>query len=401
MEDLSEALNLSYDIHPDFSTDKRQFIVNQVLLREFEEAHGEIRDYIPFHLRKSHIQGLNQIVGKIADDLSSQASGDVFLQQFIQELFAQVKSYLNSEHIYRTRISSRKVQSDSHHTAELKSKNCFFENMDQKITNSILEVTNDLFVEFRERAKKGQTKRSDLSVSSGPIVEKVNHLVDIEFSNRGIFEAMSEFVGIDFDHTGCSIELSVAGSSWWKNNMTSVPAPKTMYAHLDETKFAPKSILYLSRVEERHGPTSYYPGLYNQFKNNTLKDIIGRVIGTVGSDPNSELHEFYRRAYHQPFSSQEFRSHFMRLPKELRFNSHFGWDVMPGTTIESEMASIEKKMLGEPGRYIVFDGSMLLHRGGLIESGERKVLQIVFWPKMTRLEKIKSRANYIKYKIQK
>ena len=71
----------------------------------------------------------------------------------------------------------------------------------------------------------------------------------------------------------------------------------------------------------------------------------------------------------------------MSLPSELRFNSHFGWDVMPGSELESVMKSEELVMTGPAGKFIVFDGSQLLHRGGLIEAGERIVLQVVFLSK--------------------
>jgi len=37
-------------------------------------------------------------------------------------------------------------------------------------------------------------------------------------------------------------------------------------------------------------------------------------------------------------------------------------------------------MTGPAGTFIVFDGARLLHRGGLIELGERIALQVVFFP---------------------
>jgi hypothetical protein len=40
-------------------------------------------------------------------------------------------------------------------------------------------------------------------------------------------------------------------------------------------------------------------------------------------------------------------------------------------------------MLGNAGKFVVFDGSKLLHRGGLIEKGERIVLQVVISEKKT------------------
>jgi len=68
----------------------------------------------------------------------------------------------------------------------------------------------------------------------------------------------------------------------------------------------------------------------------------------------------------------------MALPTSLRFNSHFGWDVLPSSEVEARVASREVVMTGPPGTAIVFDGARLLHRGGLIDSGERIVLQVIF-----------------------
>jgi hypothetical protein len=344
---------------------------------------------------------INALLQKISKRLKSQIENDVFFEQFINELFSSITDYINSHNGYRPRLSKQTNQKSDSLSQLLMKKNCFFQDMDPDTLNSILDLTEPLFNEFREKALDGKRARSDLSMNSGSIVAGVSKLVDQEFKQRGVFEAVSNFIGIDYDHTGCSIELSVSGSNWWKNNMSQVEPPKTMYAHLDETKFAPKAILYLSDVNEKNGPTSYYPGLYGKFENNALKDIVGRVIGNVGSNSSSVLHSFYQRAYHQPFSSQEFRQHFMRLPQEMRFNSHFGWDVLPDSEIELEMVNLEEKMLGRAGHYIVFDGAMLLHRGGLIEEGERKVLQIVFWPKLTRIERFKSKAKYLISKIEK
>jgi hypothetical protein len=154
-----------------------------------------------------------------------------------------------------------------------------------------------------------------------------------------------------------------------------------MYAHLDESIYAPKAIIYLTKVEKENGPTSCYLGVYERFQNSPLQDAIGRVIGNVGNRINSELNTFYQKPYHQSFASENFRRHFMKLPPELRFYSHLGWDVLADTDLENEIAVTEEVMLGPAGTFVVFDGSKLLHRGGLIEKGERIVLQVVFSPR--------------------
>ena len=114
--------------------------------------------------------------------------------------------------------------------------------------------------------------------------------------------------------------------------------------------------------------------------NNPLQDIIGRVVGRVGNRVGSRLSELYRKSYHQSAGSPEFRRHFMQLPESLRFNSHLGWDVLPDSELERSLAKREVEMLGPAGTFIVFDGSNLLHRGGLIQQGERVVLQVIFYP---------------------
>jgi hypothetical protein len=68
----------------------------------------------------------------------------------------------------------------------------------------------------------------------------------------------------------------------------------------------------------------------------------------------------------------------MRLPESLRFNSHMGWDVLPGSELEERLVVCEKKMTGPAGTFIIFDGARLLHRGGLMEQGERIALQVIF-----------------------
>jgi hypothetical protein len=68
----------------------------------------------------------------------------------------------------------------------------------------------------------------------------------------------------------------------------------------------------------------------------------------------------------------------MTLPTELRFNSHFGFDVIPGSELEENLSTREVEITGAKGTYLVFDGANLLHRGGLVKKGDRLALQIIF-----------------------
>jgi hypothetical protein len=77
-------------------------------------------------------------------------------------------------------------------------------------------------------------------------------------------------------------------------------------------------------------------------------------------------------------SCEKFQNHFSFLPSELRFNSHFGWDIQSESALEGDMIQDENFITGKKGTCVIFDGARILHRGGLIEEGERIVLQIVF-----------------------
>jgi hypothetical protein len=88
----------------------------------------------------------------------------------------------------------------------------------------------------------------------------------------------------------------------------------------------------------------------------------------------------------------------MSLPSQMRWNSHFGWDVIPDSDLESFMISNEQVILGKPGTFLVFDGAHLLHRGGLLEIGERIALQVIFGPENMNW-KMKNTLRILKNKL--
>ena len=51
-------------------------------------------------------------------------------------------------------------------------------------------------------------------------------------------------------------------------------------------------------------------------------------------------------------------------------------------------------MIGPAGTFIVFDGARLLHRGGLMEQGERVALQVIF-SDLTFTERVVSKMKRI------
>jgi hypothetical protein len=214
------------------------------------------------------------------------------------------------------------------------------------------------------------------------LTEKViRERLNKEFKTTGVLEVLGSYTGRKMLVAGLALELSVPQLGWWANVFDCLgEPPRTLYAHLDESIAFPKAIVYLSDVDNENGPTSCYPHVYDHLQLNPLQELVGRVIGTgsIGAASSSKLKVLYARTYHQAMSAELFRRHFMRLPASMRFNSHFGWDLIYGSELEGLLLRSERKMIGPSGKFIVFDGSKLVHRGGLIQHGERIALQVVF-----------------------
>jgi hypothetical protein len=392
---LQDSYQHNYLKHDAFRFTEPALTLNPILLNKFNSILRNSREKIT----RARFHEAKKLHKEILHELLSQCTDDNFLTLFLVELFDQVETYLDDEFSFRARVVESEFSDELGEA--LGSEAFYYGRLDEttltQISNLILQ---DIQI-FRNRAAAGHMKRSDLSINDGETVSKISSILNGEFKRNGTFHRISNYVGIRYSYVGVSLELSVSGSTWWKNAIEGVATPKTMYAHLDESIFAPKAIVYLSEVTEGNGPTCSYPHIYDQLENNTLQDIIGRVIGSVGNNPTSKLHDYYSKSYHQSMSSRNFRKHFMKLPETLRFNSHFGWDILAGSEFESQIAEREEVLLGPAGTFVVFDGSRLLHRGGLIEEGERIVLQVVFWPKPTLIEQIKRILKKVNRVVQR
>ena len=68
----------------------------------------------------------------------------------------------------------------------------------------------------------------------------------------------------------------------------------------------------------------------------------------------------------------------MELPTALRGSSHFGDDILPDTDLAATLETLEVPYLSAGGQTLVFDGPRLLHRGSLVNSGERLSLQVIY-----------------------
>jgi hypothetical protein len=395
MQNLKALMERSYKEHPAFNFGVSSWDVTVEKLATFNETYATLRSFgstLGAGSRATLRQDLLQALDAVFTFFKPQVA-DQYELQFLLELKSACSRLLNEELTWyakpfrvgfvdlanqRTREDALLMQRERH----------FFGCLSQAAVAELRNLAERELGQLQANAAAGRLKREDLSVHTGPSVGAICTLLNREFKAMGVLEAVSAYTGRKIRVGGLALELSVPQANWWKNAITGLDIPpRTLYAHLDETISCPKSIVYLSDVTEKNGPTGCYPGAYEAMQLNPLQEIIGRIIGTVGNNADSPLNKYYFKSYHQSVNSENFRRHFMRLPECLRFNSHMGWDVLPGSELEAQLADSESKMLGPPGSFIAFDGARLLHRGGLMQEGERVALQVIFSEDMTFVER--------------
>lgn len=386
MNSMRHQMIQSYEGHIGFNFSATSLELDFSQLERFSRAYNEIRMFGYFldstsfqHVKGECFTRLRQIFS----GLKAQCA-DEFEIRFFDELRAECERILEDElRWYVKKPSSRFVALREEKTLadamSLRAERHYFGRLPEAIVAELRDISSADLAVFQANAAAGKLRREDLSVNSGAAVRRIRDILNREFNELGVLDAVSAYTGRKTRVIGLALELSVPQATWWSNTIEGLERPpKTLYAHVDETISCPKSIVYLSDVAEENGPTGCYPGAYEAMTLNPLQEMIGRVVGIVGTKPDSRLRDYYAKQYHQSMNSEKFRRHFMRLPESLRFNSHLGWDVAPGSELESSLADNERKMTGPAGTFIIFDGARLLHRGGMVQQGERLALQVIF-----------------------
>lgn len=385
MNFTAACLNNSYSAHPAFNSYKG-LVCSKVteLICEFCEIYNhKFKNNASVPNSTYHLDAGYKKLLVLSDQLFDQLvkiSNERLLKQFFVELKSELIKSLFLDYSVLKKISpSACLQTQSVNLGLLKSQKYFTSKISKESVEKILKLGEASLQLFRQNVALGKLSREDLSFATGPAAFQITEILNTEFLKLGIIDDLKNYFGANFYVSGQAFELSVSKAMWWKNGLHGLSRPpETLYAHLDESRGNPKAIVYLTDVTEKTGPTGCYPSIYDELNPNPLQEIVGRVLANVGNTPNSELQKNYKKTYHQCMTSELFRSHFMSLPKEMRFNSHFGWDIMPGSEAEKILKEREIKVLGPKGTFLVFDGSSLLHRGGMVENGERIALQVIF-----------------------
>jgi hypothetical protein len=386
MLSLKKQVIENYALHRSFASNVPAWSLDTELVNKFSTTYKQIVDLA--HMLDSACHSLLRekcidLTRVIFSSLGHQC-GDRYEKIFLTELQIEVERILNEEMDWHCRTPEThfvKLRDDQTlaDASNMFAMRHYFGRIPEAGVAELQEIASNDLHRLRENALAGMLRREDLSVNSGRTTHRIRDVLNREFSRLGVLDVLSAYTGRKTKVAGLALELSVPQATWWSNAIKGLDRPpKTLYAHVDESISFPKAIVYLTNVTEKNGPTGCYPGAYEAMEINPLQEVVGRVVANVGSRPESPLHDYYAKQYHQSMSSERFRQHFMRLPPCIRFNSHLGWDVAPEGELERSLANSERLLLGAAGTFIAFDGARLLHRGGMIHDGERVALQVIF-----------------------
>jgi hypothetical protein len=324
-------------------------------------------------------------------DYLNKNSNDQIYKIFLFELKNKIHVYIDDQKKF---LLSNK---NFFETSNLKEK-YFVSKLSDEVISNIISISKSKINLIRENIKKKKLERFDLTINGGIYILRIIRILNKEFKKNGTLDAVSEYLHEKCEVTSAALEISSEFSNWWKHKDVNRDSPKTLYAHLDRELKNLKAIIYLSDVSNFNGPLTFYPEIYKTLNINIIQNIIGRIINDFTSTTNNTLNDYYKfENKSQLLTNKRFENHFLNLPRELRFNSHFGWDIKSGSEIEKNLIAVEKKIVAPLGTFIVFDGSQLIHSGGLVEKGERIALQIIFGKNENILVfYIKKMRNFIK-----
>lgn len=187
-------------------------------------------------------------------------------------------------------------------------------------------------------------------------------LIETTFRDAGVFDVASGYLGREARLIDVNPQINDSTDSFWRDIFPDAQLntlPPTAYCHRDASGGDLKAIIYMTDVGERTGPFSYVVGS-NRMKIKRIDDLICEANdsnGLAGTDARA-------------------RARFAALPRKLRQKGSFGNDLRPGSPLGREIGQGLWAVKADRGSIVLFD-TKGIHRGGMVEDGERRVITCV------------------------
>lgn len=186
--------------------------------------------------------------------------------------------------------------------------------------------------------------------------------VEALLRDAGVMQAASEYLGRDARLIDVNPQINDPSDSFWRDvfpDRADGRLPKAAYFHRDASGGDLKAIVYMSEVGPANGPFAYVLGSHR------LR--IGRLDNFIceANDSNGLAD-----------TGAETRRLFAALPRRFRQKGSFGNDLSDEDPVSDEIVGAAWSITGPKGAIVLFD-TKGVHRGGMVERGERRVITCV------------------------
>jgi hypothetical protein len=187
-------------------------------------------------------------------------------------------------------------------------------------------------------------------------------LIEELFAESGIADAANAYMGRKARLIDVNPQINDPSDRFWRDifdDRAGEPLPRTAYCHRDASGGDLKAIIYCSDVSDETGPFTYALGS-NHMKISWLDDLLCEANdhnGLSGTD-------------------LETRRKFAALPAKLRQKGSFGNDLTDDHPASAAIGKALWEIKAPQGSIVLFD-TKGIHRGGMVDDGERRVITCV------------------------
>jgi hypothetical protein len=187
-------------------------------------------------------------------------------------------------------------------------------------------------------------------------------LVNTIFAEAGVFDAARDYIGRNVSLVDVNPQINDPSDTFWLDifpDEEGQPLPKAAYFHRDASGGDLKVIFYCSDVGPNNGPFTYAIGS-NRMSISKMDDLLREANDHSGLSA----------------TTPELRRKFASLPMKLRRKGAFGNDLPDDTPLAKAIEQASWEVTAPKGTIVVFD-TKGIHRGGMVEQGERRVITCV------------------------
>lgn len=222
------------------------------------------------------------------------------------------------------------------------------------------------FKALHDRREKGSATKRAFEESRGRTTRREQQalfdIIERVLKEAGVMDVASAYMQRPGRVIDVNPQVNDASDSFWKDIFPDTPPselPGSAYCHRDASGGDLKAIIYMTDVGPTNGPFSYVVGSH-RMQISTVDDLICEANdsnGLAGTDAVS-------------------RARFAALPAKFRQKGSFGNDLLPSAPLAHDIARGLWAVSAPKGSIVLFD-TKGIHRGGMVESGERRVITCV------------------------